>query len=100
NTSEASDWSSDVCSSVLELLRIARAGGVRAGAELPRVALVDRRAALGAGGLEGVDRTVVTRAVAALGDVADAGRRAALAARGLRSEERRVGKECGSRGTP
>src|SRR5207247_3895703 len=69
--------------SARELLRVARAGGVRAGAELRRVALVDCRAALGAGGLEGVGGAVVTRAVAGLGDVAVAGRRAALRARGL-----------------
>src|SRR5207244_13104895 len=66
-----------------ELLRVARAGGVRAGAELRRVALVDRRAARGAGGLEGVGGAVVTRAVAGLGDVARTRRRTADAALGL-----------------
>src|SRR5439155_330544 len=69
--------------SARELLRVARAGGVRAGAELRRVALVDRRAALGAGGLEGVGGAGVTRAVAGLGDVADARSRPAHAARRL-----------------
>src|SRR5439155_790391 len=69
--------------SARELLRVARAGGVRAGAELRRVALVDRRAARGAGGLEGVGGAVVTRAVAGLGDAAVARRRTADAARGL-----------------
>src|SRR5207247_9633868 len=69
--------------SACELLRVARAGGIRAGAELRRVALVDRRAALGARGLEGVGGAVVTRAVAGLGDVALAGRCPAPAARGL-----------------
>ena len=58
-------------------LRVWRAGGARAGAELGRVAGAGRRAARGRRRLEGVGRAVVVRPVAALDRVAGSGRRTA-----------------------
>src|SRR5439155_1193722 len=58
------------------VLRVARAGGTRAGAVLRRVALARRGAADGRRGLEGVGRAGGARARAGLVHVADPGRRA------------------------
>src|SRR5439155_904915 len=63
------------------LLRIDGAARARARAGLRLIALARRRAAHGAGGLEGIGGTGIARPVAGLGLVANAGRRPAHGAR-------------------
>src|SRR2546422_3216391 len=80
------DWSSDVCSSDLDLLRLQREGNVVIDREVrvERITLEDH-------GNAPLARREVIDDIAANED---------LAGRGLRSEERRVGKECRSRWSP
>src|SRR5204863_5915069 len=77
----------------VRLLRIARAGGFAARAELRQVALTRRGPALGAGGREGIGRAVVTRPVAGLGHVAHTRRLPAHGGGGLL----RIGRAVGAR---
>src|SRR5207249_1205333 len=73
------------------LLRVGRAGGGRAGAEIRRVAHADRRATHGGGGLEGIGGARVVDTVAALLDVTRTGNHAADAC------PLRVGRACSAR---
>src|SRR5690606_40327921 len=94
------DWSSDVCSSDLEASRFCSNCGAPLRGGAPAEGSSETTSTISISGLEAYEAEVTGQhQVPALPPEAQAAVDALPAGSALRSEERRVGKECRSRGT-